>query len=282
MKKKSKVLCMVLGIVAALLLTAGYLLYVSFNGSVIVKVLLTGKVERYVAEQYPELPLKVQKAGYDFKVMGYYCYVYSPESQDTSFTVWKNGRELEDDYSHRVLEKENTVIRLMQEADTYTEQVIGEMLPYRTALVLCDNGNSSQEEKRDYITLDQPFDPTDYPFDCNLTIWVETQREHPDWQELAGMLREVKQIAAGHLPFVKTYSITILEKFVEVDGEYRSDNLASEVCVAEVPGEIIKGEELEAYLEGERAAAEAEKQAIAAGVYEKEKLQEIRSAAADN
>lgn len=59
MKKKWKIICIVAGILATLLILGAGLLYLSFNGSIVRKVLITREVKAYVADRYPEEPYEV-------------------------------------------------------------------------------------------------------------------------------------------------------------------------------------------------------------------------------
>jgi len=255
---KKKILIIILAVTVPLLCFA-YWFFASFNGSLIRKIVMTAQAKEYVAANFPDKELAVDFADYDFKMNGYYCDVHTNPDSDYHFIVYKNGDgKLTDDFEHRVLNKENTILRLSLALDDYTDDFLSVNFPHRTSLTLCDADWEALEQQRDAISLDMPFALETFPFSCTMTVWVETAKDTPDWAELAERLRELYEITKDAYPFVTHYSLSIQAPFIETDGEWGPEDYSSEVSVYDVPREVIAGNELETWLEAERLRQEKE------------------------
>lgn len=263
MKRRSKVIiCLA---VLFVLLAAAYCVFASFNGSIIKKAAMTSRARAYVSQKFPDMPLKVEFSGYDFKICGYYCNVRSESSEDTHFIVYEDSDgSLTDDYGSRVVQGENTLSRLIAELDDYTEKLMGEIFPHRTSLVMCDYCEDSAVSG-ERPELDIPFNAGEFPAPVTLTVWAETAGEEPTWEELAERLRELERLIRDRLPCIERYSVSIQARYIEEDGELRPSDYSSQVCAFDVPRDIITSDALDGYLKEVRAAHEAELDAIAKG-----------------
>lgn len=221
-----------------------YVLYSSFNGSILKKISMTYHVKQYIEENYANQDLEVEFCRYDFKMMGYYCKVQSSQSQDTYFSVWKEKDTYVDNYESSVLGKENTFSRLCMELDAYVEDCFKDY-PYRTTLILC----TPQEKNIEKLELDMPFDPHSFPFSATLSIWTETKNEYPSIQEMKERLIELDAFIHDKMPNIDTYEIRLQAPYIEEDGELKTIDFEHEISLYQVPRDIIVSNQLDIYLQ---------------------------------
>lgn len=264
MKRKTKHI-IVLSIIAAVIIGLLYCGFVAFNGSIIARAVTTLRVKNYVSSKYENEPYEVGFARYDFKCNMYFCIVQSSESEDTRFSVWNSKDGIRDDFESSVGGRENTYLRLQQSIDDYAEKIVKKAFKHKTSLVLCDRSETT-DEKNDIknLTLDMPFSVKDFPFDCTLTVWVETAGKEPTWEELAERFKELDNAVGDKLPSVKYYSLSIQDKYTENDGT-EPKNRTNEVCAFNVPKDVIVNGDLTQYLKNEKAKQDAENEQIANG-----------------
>jgi len=256
MKKK---ICIIILAVTVPLLCFSYWVFASFHGSLIRKIVMTAQAKEYIAGNYPDKDLFVDFADYDFKMSGYYCDIHTDPESDLHFMVYEGGDgNLTDDYELRVLNKENTILRLSLALDDYTDDFLSANFPHRTSLTLCDADWDALEKQRAAIPLDMPFDLETFPFSCTMTVWAETAKGTPDWEELAERLKELYEVTKDAYPFVTHYSMSIQAPFIEIEGEWGPEDYSADVSVFDVPREVIAGNELETWLEAERLRQEKE------------------------
>jgi len=260
---RKKTLLIVLAVILVILAGFGFRLYLSLNGSLIRKFVMTKQVKQYVAQVYPDEDLEVDFAAYDFKMCGYFCNVHSPEGGDLYFSVYEDGDgNLSDDFVLRVLAKENTISRLSRSLDDFTKAFIAENFPHRTSLVMCDTATEITDSVRDSLRLNMPFDIAGFPLPCEMIVWVETAGDEPSREEMAERLRELYAATKETFPFVTHYSMSIQDRYVETDGECGPEDYSGEISVYEVPAEIIDTPKLEVWLDDEWKRQEAEEEEI--------------------
>lgn len=258
--KKKKVIIIVC-IVLVLLLVPVYLVYASFNGSIMKKYMVTKEAKTYVSKHFREEDFVVSKARYDFKLCGYFCNVQSKTSEDTRFSVYKwSNREMDDDYDLCVNKKENTIRRLAQELDEWSEKTLKKAYPYKTDLVMCDF-YYGEEFDRDKFSLDMEFDMSDLPHPISVNIWTETKGKAPTWEELGERLQELVKITDKLGVYPEYFSMWIKYKEWYMEGEDK-EKPYSTVQAFDVPREVIEGEDLDEYLEKEKNRVENEEKDI--------------------
>jgi len=153
MRKKGII---IISVILLVILGFGFWLYLSFNGSLLKRLVMTKNAEQYVQMFYPEEDLEVDFAVYDFKMCAYYCKVHAPSGGDLYFHVYRNSDgELTDDFGTRVLQKENTILRLGTELDEYTDA-----FPFVTQYSL-----SIQDR---YVEKDGTYEPEDHSGDISV------------------------------------------------------------------------------------------------------------------
>jgi len=255
-----------ISIILLVLAGFGLWLYLLFQGSLLKKLVMTKNAGQYVAMFYPDEDLEVDFATYDFKTGMYSCRVHAPSGGDLYFDVYRNSKgEMTDDFGIRVLQKENTILRLGIALNDYLDAFLAKNFPHRTSLVLCDASTEITDRIRDRLRISMPFSAADYPIPSEMTVWVETAGEEPTWEELAERLRELRAVTKEEFPFVTSYSMSIQEPYVEIDGGYAPADYSKGVSVYGVPADIIETPKLEAWLENERLRQEKENEALLRG-----------------
>lgn len=128
MKRRSKVIiCLA---VLFVLLAAAYCVFASFNGSIIKKAAMTSRARTYISQKFPDMPLKVEFSGYDYKICGYYCNVRSESSEDTHFLVYEDSDgSLTDDYGSRVCREKILFHVLLRSWTTIRKSLWGRYSP---------------------------------------------------------------------------------------------------------------------------------------------------------
>ena len=127
------------------IVTAGLLCVVlffanAFFGNPLSAVLARVAANRYVAQEYGHLDVKIDKVGYNFKFGNYYAHVSSPTSQDTYFTVDISmlGRVERDTYES-VTDGFNTWGRLNEEYRILIKETVsGWEWPYEIDIISGD------------------------------------------------------------------------------------------------------------------------------------------------
>jgi hypothetical protein len=119
MKLKNIILVLVPLLLVIILTTS---LYTSFKGNPFVARKATKAIKEYVAENYPEYELEIDRATYNFKFKSYGCKVYSNDIIDLHFTVKYNqkGNISYDSFEQDYLGSYNTLDRFGKE---YTKLV---------------------------------------------------------------------------------------------------------------------------------------------------------------
>lgn len=128
MKKAVKAILITLAI-----LIVGVILWFvcAFFGNPVSYFLAKNSADDYIAENYTEYNLEIEKVGYDLKSMGYYAKVVSPESIDTHFSVYFDllGRPVGDTFGS-VTDGWNTSMRLENEYRALTDSIEEEIKKY--------------------------------------------------------------------------------------------------------------------------------------------------------
>lgn len=127
---KTVVIC-----VSVLLLLAVCFFCNAFFGNPVSKLMARHNAQKYLQSEFYGTDYEIERVSYDLKTGCYNVYIFSPISQDSSFTVNTNmiGRILYNDYKLRVNDRWNTAQRL----DTqYRKQVdnLLEKLKYNVTL----------------------------------------------------------------------------------------------------------------------------------------------------
>ena len=121
-----------LKLAGAILLCVALFFVNAFAGNPVSWLLAKGTAHRYVAQEYGDLELNIDKVGYNLKDTNYYAKISSPISADTHFTVYISMLgQVERDTYESVTDGFNTWDRLN---DAYIEQVraVLETLPFES------------------------------------------------------------------------------------------------------------------------------------------------------
>lgn len=120
--KKKWIKWVIPGTILFVILAFAAIIWIQFNGNPIRRFTSKKHAIQYVKEEYPNLDLKVDCVGYDFKMGNYVVNFKSEKSVDTQFAVFYScrGEFRGDDYKERVANKWNTASRI---AKAYEDRV---------------------------------------------------------------------------------------------------------------------------------------------------------------
>ena len=239
MKKKWVI---ILSIFLGVLLIFGYFIFSSFNGSLIYKLVFNNKVEKYIEANYKNNDFTIGRVKYDFKFGEYYCEIQSKSSKDTTFLVKSrfNG-ELYDTYDSQVNKRTNTYFRLCDELNEITPKVI-KKLSFKSDIAICDFAESENTSK---LKLDMKLDLSNPPFPCVFTLYAQTKKDEPTFDEYIECIRELNSL-------LKDYNFEYLSVTLEYPKNEGDENLQgyleSKYSVTNIPTKIIESEKLEKYI----------------------------------
>lgn len=126
-KSKSNIIWKILAAVAAFIIIGFVLLiYNAFNGNFISGMYYRYKVDRYIAETYPEKNYRVSDYSYDFKIGNYMFRITDPDSPDGCFDAYYSDYEgkVIDTYENDVVNLNNTLMRLEKELRNEVDPLI--------------------------------------------------------------------------------------------------------------------------------------------------------------
>lgn len=83
----------------------------------------------------PWREFSVENAHYNFKTGGYSCFVTSPISEDTAFSIDYGGGKIWDRYESEVGNRFSTYRRLDGELDGLVEKIVQEQFPHKVNLI---------------------------------------------------------------------------------------------------------------------------------------------------
>ncbi len=215
----------------------------------------TKKVTAYVKETYPNAGFAVAKAHYNFKTGGYSCFVTSPTSEDTAFSVEYHRGKIRDDYEYEVANCFSTYRRLDRELDSLVEKIVGEQFPHKVNLLL--GSMRGEEDMSRTLTLDMPFDRYNLPLPVEVTLWVDT--EDISYSQAARLLLELDSIFQREKLTVDRYTIR-LSDVVEYDenGNPVYDHQREEIHIIEFPAGRLAEKNLPQVLEEHQVQWEKE------------------------
>lgn len=203
---KKKLARLIALVIALCLITLLYLLYASFYGSPIEKLLLQPKLVNYVKKNYPQLDLVCsQQVQYNFKEEAYFLTVSSDTSQDLAFTVYyySNEKKIADDYDYRVKEGSNTWARLDSEYDAFIDPFFQK---FSTQIEL-SYATLTKNEEISYYELDTTFNFYNPPVETSAIVWLTDQPSTID--NLAQHLTLLAQFFTDEKIRIDYYSLTL-------------------------------------------------------------------------
>ncbi len=206
MTKKTKLILKILAAVAALMIIGFiFLLYNAFNGNFISGMYYKAKVDKYIAETYPDKNYTVSDYSYDFKTGNYYFAVTDPDSEDGCFRAYYSDYEgkVVDTYGE-VLNLSNTLLRLEHEfreidpliekhLDTKEKVINGEFISGEFGYATCMIGDCDYEYLKDKLYLDMPADPQNMPLPTEVVLVLNSDGNE-SLRRIREMAAELKQL----------------------------------------------------------------------------------------
>ncbi len=184
-KSKSKIIRKILAGVAGLFIIGSILMfYNAFNGNFITGMYYKSKVDKYIAETYPDKNYEVSSYSYEFKTGEYYFAVIDPDSEDGCFKAYyiNYGKTVVDTYNDDVLHLNNTLMRLEKELrkeldplidshlDTKEKNVDGEYVGGEFGYATCMIGDCDYDYLKDKLYLDMQVDVKNMPLPTEICV----------------------------------------------------------------------------------------------------------------
>lgn len=245
MKKTKKTIAAVL----ALALIIGLLLFVNaWSGNPVSKLIATNAAEKYVAEEYSNIDLTVEKSVYSFKFGSYMIFFRSPSSYDTAFSVYSDsfGKIIRDDYKYEVANNFTTWRRLDSELREIGDGLMRDNLKYDITHAIFLSEDIDNVQRTTLLTKDMVLDIHNPPFSIGASITIND----PDvsYDKMAEVMRAMAKLCNDeNIPIVK-YSIHIEnDALVSVqDGAEAREN--QRIGMYDIPAELLDSENLTADL----------------------------------
>lgn len=173
--KNRKVLKILAGVTAILLISGMLFITNAFVGNPLSAMLANKAIKEYVGRNYAFLDLELDGVNYDFKTAGYREYAKSKTSVDTRFSIYYyDGEVKRDDYQIYVVEKFNTINRLTSEYSLIAKNIIADELGYESNTTFVIQGKDESESYENVLELDMKFDKA-VPINPEVSIQIRTE-----------------------------------------------------------------------------------------------------------
>lgn len=174
MKNNQSTLKFLAGVVAIVLIGAMLFITNAFVGNPFSAMRANKAVKQYVGQNYSFLDLEVEKAEYDFKNQGYRSIAKSKTSADTKFAIYySEGLVQRDDYQLYVVEKFNTLDRLISEYSLIAKTIVASELGYENNTTYVVHDKSLSESLSEILELDMKFYKA-IPINPEVTVQIDT------------------------------------------------------------------------------------------------------------
>lgn len=175
-KDNKKVLKIIAGIVAIVLIFGILFVTNAFVGNPISMKLAERAIDKHVEKNYSSLDLEVEKPYYEFKNTAYISGVKSKKSIDTHFEVSYRGGEIyNDSYEGDVVQLWNTIQRLSDEYGDLVTKIIAEDLGYEENKAFVDYHEDLYENPDHILELDISFD-RELPIPANISMHLDVKK----------------------------------------------------------------------------------------------------------
>lgn len=238
-----KMLGILAGIGAVILIGGLLVLTIAFTGNPISRLLATRAGDRYIRENYPDLKLEREKSYYNFKDGNYGVKYIDRKSKDIHFTIGTDylGRITRDGYKEDVLSLWNTRLRLEDEYSHYVEKIIKDNLDYQFEMILPSSFAHDKDEGISNLQVDMVFDLKNIPFEQELTLYII--EENRTWDRLAEIILQVDELVEREDLHPSRYTLVLMEARDE------ESKVRDSIGVYYFPREDLKQENLPKALE---------------------------------
>ena len=208
MKNNTKTVWKIIAAVGALMMIGFiFIIYNAFCGNFISGMYFKWKVDKYIAETYPDKHYEVSDYNYSFKTGDYIFNIIDPDSEDGCFTAYYSGYEkaVIDSYENDVLHLDNTLIRLdlafSNELDplidryldtkekTVNGQYIGGEFGYATIIT----DNYDENDLKEKLYLDMPVNAKNMPLPTEISLCLNSD-ESESFKRVRKMASEFKTL----------------------------------------------------------------------------------------
>ncbi|WMM26421.1 hypothetical protein RBU61_07050 [Tissierella sp. MB52-C2] len=208
---KNKILKILAGLIAILLIGGILFITNAFVGNPISARIADKAIKQYVKENYSFLDLELEKPIYSFKDGSYVVNARSKSSIDTKFGIhYRNGSIGYDSYEMRVLGMFNTIDRLSNEYTDLAKRIIAEELEYEENNTRVMYYKDVYENGNDALQLDIKYDRS-LPIDAEVIIDINIGDTSID--NIAKILTDAHKAFVKNNCYFKKYGL-----FAENDG----------------------------------------------------------------
>lgn len=221
------------------------LLFVNSSlGNPVSKLIAKISVKNYVEENYSDLDLKLEKAGYNLKFSSYEVFFRSETSEDTAFTVYSNsfGKITHDNYEHQVANNFTTWRRLDLELRRLGEKLISEKLPYSITNAYFQGEDMSTNDFNTILTKDMALDIKNPPFEIIAAVTIND--EDVSFEKMAEVMRALAKLCIDENIPIKEYSVHIKNDALisVIDGAEARENQM--LGIYNIPADFLNSENL--------------------------------------
>lgn len=177
-------------------------------------------IAKYVKDNYSFLDLEIEKSHYNFKFSEYSANVRSKTSKDTHFEIsYKKGKVKYDGYQSSVIEKFNTISRLLDEYSALANSVASKELEYNKIKASVSFDKEKDLIGSDLIKLDMPFDKSIFP---DSDIVISANMDKIDMDKVSDLLIK------AHKAFAENgYTFNKYTLFLDNDDEHATVNVTA-------------------------------------------------------
>lgn len=205
---KNKILKILAGILAVVLICGILLITNAFVGNPISAKLAERAVKNYINEKYSSLDLVPEKPIYNFKDGSYVTWAKSKTSMDTRFSMaYRNGEVYYDTYEFDVLGMHNTLDRLSNEYTSVAREILEKELGYKDNAARVMYDKSEYEDAKDILKLDMGFDRS-LPLNARVSISIKDIKD-VSLENMSKILTDAHRIFTDNECYFQEYGLYI-------------------------------------------------------------------------
>ncbi len=238
MKKTSKIIAAIM----AFTLIIGLVLFVNaWVGNPISKAIAAKSAKEYVAKEYNEINLVVEKSVYNFKFGSYMVFFRSHDSYDTAFSVYVDslGKVVRDDYEYEVANNFTTWRRLDSELREIGDKIMREHLTYDIENAIFTTEDIKNEDLVKILTKDIHNPP------FGIEASVRIKNTDVSYEKMAEVMQEMATLCKEENIPIVSYSIALEnDALVSTDEKGNEARENQRLQLYNIPANLLDSENL--------------------------------------